>query len=89
MRFFKKSATRSLMPTIFSGNPTPPIRHPSESWDPVSLTFCKSLDPSFRWDDEHLAIPATRAVTFSGQQWAFAGKTILSFLQYPNKWRLS
>ena len=29
-----------------------PIRHPSESWDPVPLTICKSLDPSFRWDDD-------------------------------------
>jgi hypothetical protein len=68
----QKKRNTQLDATIFSGNPTPPIRH-----------------PSFRWDDEHLAIPATRAETFSGQQWAFAGKTILSFLQYPNKWRLS
>jgi hypothetical protein len=69
----QKSATRSLMSTIFSENSTLPIRHPSESWDPVSLTLCKSLDPSFRWDDEHLAIPATRVEIFPGQRWAKAG----------------
>jgi hypothetical protein len=32
----------------FPENSTLPIRHPSESWDPVSLTLGKSLDDSLR-----------------------------------------
>ena len=37
-----------------------PIRHSSESWNPASFTLCKSLDPSFRWDDGNLAFPQDR-----------------------------
>src|SRR5581483_992516 len=47
----------------------------SEANHPVPLALCKSLDPSFRWDDERLAVPARRADAFPRQQWAFAGMT--------------
>jgi hypothetical protein len=50
MRLFKKM--RDARPPE---NSTLPNRHPSESWDPVPLTLCKSLDPSFRWDDERFS----------------------------------
>jgi hypothetical protein len=53
-----------------------PIRHSSESWNPASFTLCKSLDPSFRWDDGIFSLPARSADTFPGQQCAFAGMTI-------------
>jgi hypothetical protein len=69
----KKSATHSVIPTNFFRKFNATDSSSSESWDPVPLTLCKSLDPSFRWDDEHLAIPVTRAEIFSGQQWAKAG----------------
>jgi hypothetical protein len=39
-----------------------PIRHSSESWNPVSFTLCKSLDPSFRWDDGIFSLPADRQI---------------------------
>src|SRR5581483_8382597 len=42
----------------------------SEANHPVPWALCKSLDPNFRWDDEHLAIPARRSDAFLGQQWA-------------------
>ena len=48
----------------------------SEANHPVPFTLSKSLDPSFRWDDERLAIPARRAGAFPGQQWAFVGMTV-------------
>jgi len=48
MGLFKKCAMRCNFPSKFNATE----RHPSESWDPVPLTLCKSLDPSFRWDDE-------------------------------------
>jgi hypothetical protein len=38
----------SLTSTISPENSTLPIRHPSESWDPVPLALCKSLDDSLR-----------------------------------------
>src|SRR5581483_876259 len=38
-----------------------PIRHSSESWNRASFTLCKSLDPSFRWDDGIFGLPARSA----------------------------
>jgi hypothetical protein len=32
------------------------VRHPSESWDPATYRASKALDPSFRWDDESVAL---------------------------------
>jgi hypothetical protein len=60
MQFGKKFSERHQDAETFPENSTLQIRHSSESWNPVSLTLCKSLDSSFRWNDELSSISASR-----------------------------
>jgi len=50
---------------------TLPIRHPSEKLGSSAFGVCKSLDPSFRWDDDVLTFLRGRR-KHAGQLWAFA-----------------
>jgi hypothetical protein len=41
------------------------VRHPSESWDPATYRASKTLDPSFRWDDESVALNFLKKIVAS------------------------
>jgi hypothetical protein len=64
------------------------VRHPSESWDPATYKASKPLDPSFRWDDDSVALNFLeklrriahflKSLIFPGEQWAKAATQRLS-----------
>lgn len=63
---------------------TLPIRHPSESWDPVPLTLYKSLDDSLRPlrghpSDAFSALRATSSFRWNDERFSHAGNRCRNF----------